>query len=113
MIQIRAAHGGFEGLELSLRTMSNRVDTLRVVHLDEMEVLRATVEDGRCRCAEGEVEALSTREGSLQVSEYSVGAVCSEVATGSGLGQLTLIQEEGSSGEDEADAALEIGRAHV
>src|SRR5882724_6842910 len=107
MTQICAARGGFEGLELSLRTMSNRVDTLRMVHLDEMEVLRATIEDGRCRCEEGEVEVLSTREGSLQVSEYSVGAVHSEVAMGSGSGQLTLIQEEGNSGEDEADAALE------
>jgi len=72
-----------------------------------MEVLQATVDEGRCRCGEIGAEALSTREGSLPVSEYSVGAVCSEVATGSGSGQLTLIPEEGSGGESEADAALE------
>jgi len=74
-----------------------------------MEEIREAVGEARCRCGEVEVEAgsLSTREGSLPVSEYSVGAVRSEVATGSGSGCLTLIQEEGSSGEDEADAALE------
>src|SRR5882672_6013848 len=72
-----------------------------------MEVLQATVDEGRCRCGEIGAEALSTREGSLPVSEYSVGAVCSEVATGSGSGQLTLIPEEGSNEESEADAALE------
>src|SRR5258707_10841692 len=89
--------------------MSNQVDTLRVVHLDEMEAIREAVNEGRCHCGEVEVEvgSLSTREGSLPVSEYSVGAVRSEVGTGSSSGQLTLIQEEGSSGEEEADAALE------
>ena len=80
-----------------------------MVHLDEMEVIREAVNEGRCHCGEVEAEVGSslTREGSLPVSEYSVGAVRSEVATGSGSGCLTLIQEEGSSGEDEADAALE------
>jgi len=106
--QIRAARKGFEALELSVTTVSNRVDTLRVVHLDEMEGIREAVNEVRCRCGEVEVEAgsLSPREGSLPVSEYSVGAVRSEVATGSGSGQLTLIQEEEGSGEDEADAVL-------
>src|SRR5258705_143777 len=89
--------------------MSVRVDTLHVVHLDKMEVIRKAVDEGRCHCGDIEVEAgsLSTREGSLLVSEYSVGAVRSEVATGSGSGHLTLVPEEGSGEEDEADAALE------
>ncbi len=74
-----------------------------------MNEIREAVEGSRCRCGEIEVEtgSLSTREGTLPVSEYSVGAVRSEVATGSGSGQLTLIREEGSSGSDEAEAALE------
>src|SRR5258705_2560650 len=89
--------------------MSNWVDTLRIIHLDEMEGIREAVHDGHCHCGEVEVEAgsLSTREGSLPVSEYSVGAVRSEVVTGSGSGHLTLVPEEGSSEEDEADATLE------
>ncbi len=74
-----------------------------------MEGIREAVDGARCRCGEGEVEvgSLLTREGSLPVLEYLVGAVRSEVGTGSGSGQLTLIQEEGSGGEEEADAALE------
>src|SRR5258705_7941464 len=73
-----------------------------------MEGIREAVNEVRCRWGEVEVEAgsLLPREGSLPVSEYSVGAVRSEVATGSGSGQLTLIQEEEGSGEDEADAVL-------
>jgi len=48
--------------------MSNWIDTLRVVLLDEMEVLRATVDEGHCHCVEVEVEALSTRV--LSSAEY-------------------------------------------
>ena len=108
-IQLHAAHSGFEQLELSIDTMNNQVNTLCIVHLDEMEVLRETINEGRCHCVEVEVEveAVLMREGSLPVSEYSVGAVRSEVGTGGGSGQLTLIEEEGSGGEEEADAALE------
>ena len=74
-----------------------------------MNEIREAVEGGRCQCGEVEVEtgSLLTREDTLPVSEYSVGAVRSEGATGSGSGQLTLIREEGSSGGDEADAVLE------
>jgi len=72
-----------------------------------MEGIREVVEGVRCRCGEVEAASMLTREGSLPVSEYSVGAVRSEAATGSGSGALTLIQEEGSNGEEEADAALE------
>jgi len=92
-----------------LETTNNRIDTLRVGHVDEMNEIREAVEGGRCHCGEVEVEtgSLLTREDTLPVSEYSVGAVRSEGATGSGSGQLTLIREEGSSGGDEADAVLE------
>src|SRR5258705_13664995 len=72
-----------------------------------MEEIREVVDRVRCRCGEVEMGSVLTREGSLPVLEYSVGAVRSEAATGSGSGQLTLIQEEGSSGEEEVDAALE------
>src|SRR5258705_9218855 len=95
--------------------MSVRVDTLHVVHLDKMEVIRKAVDEGRCHCGDVEVEAgsLSTREGSLPVLEYSVGAVCSEVTMGSGSGHLTFVPEEGSGKEDEAKAALEQDEEEV
>src|SRR5258705_8675901 len=72
-----------------------------------MEEIREVVDGVRCRCGEVEMGSVLTREGSLAVSEYSVGAVRSEAVMGSGSGQLTLIQEEGSSREEEADAVLE------
>ncbi len=77
--------------------------------MDEMEEIREVVGRARCHCGEVEVEtgSLSTREGTLPVSEYSVGAVRSEGATGSGSDQLTLIREERSDEGEEADAALE------